>query len=75
MLYPIHQSRIFGCSQPNMLSYKLNQNIDTNKLIENIQKLVHKKANDPEKEFLLVIDVKEIAYSDDSSIPKLEYKP
>lgn len=58
-----------------MLVYKLNQNIDSQRLIEQIQQLVQKKVNSPDKEFLLVIDVKEISYSDDSSIPKIEYKP
>lgn len=55
-----------------MLAYKLDKNIDSNKLISDIQKLVskHSIAN---KEHLLVVRIIEIAYNDESPIPKLEH--
>lgn len=57
-----------------MLVYKLNQQIDGTKLIQNIEKEVQKSIS-PNKEYLLIIKVQEIVYNDDSSIPKIEYKP
>lgn len=56
-----------------MLAYKLNQNIDSNRLIHDIQKLVTKSVG-PNKEYLLVIRIQEINYNDDASIPKLTHE-
>lgn len=55
-----------------MLAYKLNQQINTEKLLQSIQKMVHKDA-DQNKEYLLIIKLQEISYNDDTSIPKLEH--
>lgn len=60
-------------SEFTMLAYKLNQNINGEKLLQSIQKLVHKTATDPNKEYLLIIKLQEICYNDDASIPKLEH--
>lgn len=57
-----------------MLVYKLNQNIDAQKLIEQIQKLIQKTVSGPNEDFLLTIKIQEISYNDDSSILKLEHK-
>jgi len=59
----------------NMLALKLNQNIDAQKLLNSIQKLVTSCVKSPDKEYVLVVRVQEINSNDDSSIPKLEYKP
>lgn len=56
-----------------MLAYKLNQNINGEKLLQAIQQLVHKTATDQNKEYLLIIKLQEICYNDDTGIPKLEY--
>lgn len=56
-----------------MLVYKLNQQINGNKLLDDIQKFVSKNAK-PDKENLLVIRIQEVSYSDDNFIPKIEYK-
>lgn len=59
-----------------MIAFKLNQNIDAQKLLGSIQKLVSKYAVDKNPEnLLLVIQIQEISYNDDTSIPKIEYKP
>lgn len=55
-----------------MLAYKLNQNIDGEKLLKDIQKLILKNIG-PDKEYLLVVKVQEINYDDNLSIPKLTY--
>lgn len=57
-----------------MLAYKLNQNIDGEKLLKSIQQLVQKSVVDQSKEYLLVIKIENIAYDENSAIPKLEYK-
>lgn len=53
-----------------MIAYKLNQNIDGNRLINDIQKLIQSTI-EQNKEYLLVIRIQEINYNDDASIPKL----
>lgn len=57
-----------------MLAYKLNQQIDGEKLLKSIQQLVQKSVVDPNKEYVLIIKIENIAYDDNSAIPKLEYK-
>jgi hypothetical protein len=57
-----------------VLAYKLNQNIDGEKLLKSIQQLVQKSVVDQSKEYLLVIKIENIAYDENSAIPKLEYK-
>lgn len=59
----------------NMLAIKLNKNIDAEKLLNGIQKLVNSSIQSSEKEYMLVVRVQEIVYNDDTSIPKIEYKP
>lgn len=56
-----------------MLVYKLNQQIDGNKLLNDIQKYIHKNIKQ-NVESLLVIKIQEISYNDDNAIPKIEYK-
>lgn len=56
-----------------MLCYNLTDNIDGEKLINNINKLIQ-KGTQPGKEFLLVIKLQEITSSDDSNIPKLTFE-
>lgn len=56
-----------------MLAYKLNQQIDGNKLLQTIQKYISKNVKN-DKEYLLVIKIQEISYSSDEHIAKLEYK-
>lgn len=57
-----------------MLAYKLSNNIDGNKLISDIQKLITKSVT-PDKEYLLVIKIVSIDYNDDTAIPKLTSAP
>lgn len=56
-----------------MLAYKLNQQIDGNKLLQTIQKYISQNVKN-DKEYLLVIKIQEISYSSDDHIAKLEYK-
>lgn len=57
-----------------MLAYKLSNNIDGNKLISDIQKLITKSVT-LDKEYLLVIKIVSIDYNDDAAIPKLTSVP
>ncbi len=57
-----------------MLAYKLNSQIDGEKLLKSIQQLVQKSVVDQSKEYLLIIKIENIAYDENSAIPKLEYK-
>lgn len=58
-----------------MLAYILNQNIDGNKLLSDIQKLISKFQQDnPNDTPILVVDIKSVSYEDTSLIPKLETK-
>lgn len=54
-----------------MLAYKLDSNIDGNKLLNDIQKLIHKSNLTPDKEYLLIIKIVSIDYNDTAAIPKL----
>lgn len=56
-----------------MLCYKLNQNISGEKILQDIQKLVLKQQ-DNSKEYLLIIKVQEIGFTNDNHIPKIEYR-
>lgn len=58
-----------------MIYYKLDKNIDGNKILQDIQKLISKNSNTDNGEIILVISIKKITnHSGDSLIPKLEYK-
>jgi hypothetical protein len=58
-----------------MICYKLDKNIDGNKILQDIQKLVSKNSNENNEEIILVISIKKITnHSGDSLLPKLEYK-
>lgn len=58
-----------------MLAYVLNQNIDGNKLIGDIQKLISQfQQQNPNTTPILTIEIKSISYDDTSLIPKLEVK-
>jgi hypothetical protein len=67
---------MYGNSQRDiMICYKLDKNIDGNKILQDIQKLISKNSNTDNKEIVLVISIKQITnHSGDSLIPKLEYK-
>ena len=60
-----------------MIAYCLNQNINGQKILEDIQKLVSQKIqqNHESKSLVLVIDIKEVAHDTTSLIPKIEYTP
>lgn len=58
-----------------MLAYILNQNIDGNKLLSDIQKLISKFQQDnPNVTPIVIVDIKSVSYEDTSLIPKLETK-
>lgn len=58
-----------------MICYKLDKNIDGNKILQDIQKLISKNSNENNEEIILVISIKKITnHSGDSLLPKLEYK-
>jgi|LakMenEpi03Aug12_release.lakeMendotaPanAssembly.Ray.scaffolds.fasta_scaffold3727278_1 hypothetical protein len=58
-----------------MLAYVLNQNIDGNKLLGDIQKLISSfQQNYPNVQPILIVEVKSVSYEDTSMIPKLEVK-
>jgi len=58
-----------------MIAYCLNQNINGQKILEDIQNLVSKKMqqNHESKPLILVIDIKEVVDDTTSHIPKIEY--
>ena len=60
-----------------MIAYCLNQNINGQKILEDIQNLVSKKIqqNHESKPLVLVIDIKEVVDDTTSHIPKIEYTP
>jgi hypothetical protein len=55
-----------------MLAYSLNHDIDSNKLLHDIQNLVSKTIS-PDKQFVLVVRVQEVTLDNTSLIPKIEY--
>jgi len=58
-----------------MLAYVLNQNIDGNKLLADVQKLISSFQKDnPNIQPILIVEVKSVTYEDTSMIPKLEFK-
>ena len=63
----------FGCSQRKMIAYVLNKDISQERLILDINKLLS-KYNLNEKTYVLIVKVEPIESSNDSLIPKLEYK-
>ena len=66
----------FGCSQRNMNSsvyYKLDKNLDGNRIIQDIKNLLRGRENLPNS--ILEIRIKTIDHTDTSMILKIEYKP
>jgi len=55
------------------LSFNLSDNIQCENICSSIQRLVNKRPIDPQKT-LLIIDLVTITDSNDSLIPKIEYK-
>lgn len=55
-----------------MLAYKLNSQIDGGKLLQDVQKLISNEVK-PTGEYVLVIKVQEIVYTEDASVPKIEH--
>lgn len=59
-----------------MLYYRLNKNLEAEKLIRDIQKLIQQQSSGDNSNKVLVVSISEIIdYSGDNPIPKLEYKP
>ena len=66
----------FGCSQRDMNSsvyYKLDKNLDGNRIIQDIKNLLSGRENLSNS--ILEIRIKTINHTDTSMIPKIEYKP
>lgn len=59
-----------------MLYYVLNKNIEGEKILKDIEKLVHNftKNNKTDDAPVLCISLKTISYNDHTMIPKLEHK-
>jgi hypothetical protein len=57
-----------------MLAYCLNKNLDSQKLLQDIQNLVNKHNQDPNNQLILTIRVVKINQETVEHIPKLEYK-
>lgn len=59
-----------------MIAYSLNQDINSQKILEDIQKLIHSKVRETNNSvpLVLVIDIKEISQQDSNIISKIEYK-
>jgi len=58
-----------------MIVYKLDKNIDAQKVINDIQNLINKfQQTNPQDIGLLTILIKSVSYDDTSLIPKLEHK-
>lgn len=55
-----------------MLTYSLNKQIDSQKLLENIQNLINK--SDPTKDRIMIIQIKNIDQESRAHILKLEHK-
>lgn len=60
-----------------MIAYCLNQEINGQKLLDDIQKLVINKINETQdpSSLVLVIDIKQITQTITDHIPKIEYNP
>ena len=54
-----------------MIVYKLNQQLNGQKILHDIQQLINQNHGE---DYFLSIEVKKITYEDTSLIPKLEYK-
>jgi hypothetical protein len=58
-----------------MLYYKLDKNINAQKLLEDINKLLEKNLSIPGENKILVVSLKTIGtYNGDSLLPKLTYE-
>lgn len=59
-----------------MLYYRLNKNLEAEKLIRDIQKLIQQQSSGDNSNKVLVVSISEIIdHSGDNPILKLEYKP
>lgn len=60
-----------------MIAYCLNKEINAQKLLDDIQKLVNNKINETQdsSSLVLVIDIKQISQTTTDHIPKIEYNP
>ena len=58
-----------------MIAYRLDKNIDGEKLLKDVQNLVKEfMQKQPDKIPILYIDIRSITREDTSLIPKIEYK-
>lgn len=58
-----------------MVVYKLDNNLDGEKILKDIQKLINQFTHNSQNQTgYLCITIKTIAHDDTSMIPKLEYK-
>lgn len=59
-----------------MLYYRLNKNLEAEKLIRDIQKLIQQQVSGDNRDKVLVVSISKIIdHTGDNPIPKLEYKP
>ena len=59
-----------------MIYDRLNKELSGQKILEDLQKLIHKINNENNEDLVLVISVQKIInYNGDSPIPKIEYHP
>lgn len=58
-----------------MIAINLNQNISCEYVCYKIQNLIERHNRIDNKEYILVINIKEISSDNSSIIPKIEYKP
>lgn len=56
-----------------MIMYTLNKDINGQKLLEDIQKMVQNKLSQTSNTLVLVIDIKEVVQDSDAHIPKITY--
>lgn len=57
-----------------MLAYQLDKQLSGEKILTDIQQLVHKNVTDSNKKYMLVVRVQEINYESTAHILKIENK-
>lgn len=58
---------------PKMLAYRLDKNIDSEKLVNDINKMLSKESGD-KSQMVLVVSLKHLSQESVCLIPKLEHK-
>lgn len=57
-----------------MLAYQLDKQLSVEKILTDIQQLIHKNVTDSNKKYMLVVRVQEINYESTAHILKIENK-